>query len=70
MQLPMYNSRTTNKYSNVYFILPTNNINIFLPYLMVESRLGWFKHVSREPIEASVRRVDQMEDIPIGKWCH
>lgn len=37
---------------------------------MVESRLGWFKHVSREPIEASVRSVDQMEDIPIGRWCH
>ena len=28
---------------------------------MVESRLRWFGHVWRRPIEALVRRVDQME---------
>ena len=29
---------------------------------MVESRLRWFGHVRRRPIEHPVRRVDEMED--------
>ena len=29
---------------------------------MVESRLRWFRHVRRRPIEHPVRRVDEMED--------
>jgi hypothetical protein len=31
---------------------------------MVESRLRWFGHVRRRPLEAPVRRVDQMADSP------
>lgn len=29
---------------------------------MVESRLRWFEHVCRRSVEASLKRVDQMED--------
>ncbi|KAL4328293.1 hypothetical protein AHAS_Ahas13G0185600 [Arachis hypogaea] len=29
---------------------------------MVESRLRWFGHVRRKPIEYPVKRVDEMED--------
>ena len=32
---------------------------------LVETRLRWFGHVQRRPLEAPVRRVDQMEDNPI-----
>lgn len=34
---------------------------------MVESRLSWFSHVRRIPLEAIVRRVDQVEESPIVK---
>ena len=29
---------------------------------LVENRLRWFGHVERRPVDAVVRRVDQMED--------
>ena len=29
---------------------------------MVENRLRWFGHVERRPVDAFVRRVDQMEE--------
>ena len=34
---------------------------------LVETRLRWFGHVQRRPLEAPVRRVDQMEDSPITR---
>ena len=34
---------------------------------MVESRLKWFLHVCKRPIEALVRRVDQMENSTIAR---
>lgn len=34
---------------------------------MLESYLRWFGYVGRRPIEALVRRVDQMKDNPIIK---
>ena len=32
---------------------------------LVETRLRWFGHVQRRPLEAPVRRVDQMVENPI-----
>ena len=29
---------------------------------LVENRLRWFGHLERRPVDAVVRRVDQMED--------
>ena len=34
---------------------------------MVESRLRRFEHVQRKPVEAPVRRVDQMKDSLIAR---
>lgn len=35
---------------------------------MTESRLRWFDHVRRRPIEALVKKVDQMEDSSIIRY--
>ena len=34
---------------------------------MVENRLRWFGHVERRPVDAVVRRVDQMEESQIKR---
>ena len=34
---------------------------------MVESYFGWFGHVWRRPVQALVRRVDQMESSPTSR---
>ena len=34
---------------------------------LVENRLRWFGHVERRPMDAVVRRVDQMEDSQVGR---
>ncbi|KAF1872383.1 hypothetical protein Lal_00016681 [Lupinus albus] len=34
---------------------------------MVESCLGWFGYLWRRPVEAPIRRVDQMEASPIPR---
>ena len=34
---------------------------------MVENRLRWFGHVERRPVNAVVRRVDQMEESQIKR---
>jgi len=34
---------------------------------LVENRLRWFEHVERRPVDAVVRRVDQMEESQVKR---
>jgi hypothetical protein len=34
---------------------------------LVENRLRWFRHVERRPVDAVVRRVDQMEESQVKR---
>ena len=34
---------------------------------LIENRLRWFEHVERRPVDAVVRRVDQMEESQVKR---
>ena len=44
-----------------------DNCTMYIAEKLVENRLRWFGHVERRPVDAVVRRVDQMEESQVRR---